>query len=189
MASYVADRDKGRERAQFDQHHKAVIANYEKNFCNLAKTCRSLNIKYQTVQVWKRRHPLFKAALEEIHEKMLDNAEAGLNILVQNLDLTAIIFILKTKGKDRGYVENPAFSKRHVSEPMMAILNDLESEKITTEQACIRYAKLGLPLPDFLKIRLQKMEIKDIKIDVRDGIAIMPERLTEEAWAEKNKPK
>ncbi len=187
--AYIAEKDKGRERAQFDMHHKAVIENYEKNFCNLAATCRQLGIKYGTVLTWKRRHPLFKAALAEVHEEMLDHAEEGLNRLVRNLDLGAIIFTLKCKGKDRGYIENPAFAKRKVPKQAANILTDLLKEKITTEQACIKYALLGLPLPEVLRIRMQKVVVEDVNLNVKNGIAVMPERLNEQDWVEKNKPR
>jgi hypothetical protein len=45
------------------------------------------------------------AICDEIGESMLDLAESKLLLALRNGNMTAIIFYLKTKGKQRGYIE------------------------------------------------------------------------------------
>ena len=49
--------------------------------------------------------PVFREAVDENNERVLDNVEQALyaNIVAKNI--TAIIFHLKCKGKKRGYIE------------------------------------------------------------------------------------
>lgn len=54
---------------------------------------------------WLREDPNFKENVEGIREKTLDFVESKLFQLIEEKDKTAIIFYLKCKGKDRGYIE------------------------------------------------------------------------------------
>ena len=51
------------------------------------------------------RHPTVKQALEDARANMIDDAESMLHKLIMNGDRGAITFLLRTLGKDRGYVE------------------------------------------------------------------------------------
>ena len=56
-----------------------------------------------TVYRYAHRYPSVREALEAEREVLLDLAESRLLECVERGDLDAIIFVLKTKGKDRGY--------------------------------------------------------------------------------------
>lgn len=85
---------------------KAItIKAYEKKGGNVAATCEAANIGRRTFYLWKETDPEFAEAIKDLDESLLDFAESKLMEKVQDGDLTAIIFTLKTKGKDRGYVE------------------------------------------------------------------------------------
>lgn len=71
----------------------------------LSAAARRLGITRQTVHKYVERYPTIKAATEEEREKFLDMAEAGLAKHVHNGSLPAIMFALKTVGRNRGYVE------------------------------------------------------------------------------------
>lgn len=58
-----------------------------------------------TVTNYVKRHKRLQRAIEEAKESTLDMAEAQLINLMQEGDRTAIIFYLKTQGKERGYIE------------------------------------------------------------------------------------
>lgn len=66
---------------------------------------KALNCTRQAVSKRIRENPEIKAAYEAILEEQIDYAE---NLLMQNMgkgDTTALIFYLKCKAKNRGYVE------------------------------------------------------------------------------------
>lgn len=54
---------------------------------------------------WMDEDPDFKAELDRIEDKTLDYVESKLFNLITEGDKTAILFYLKCKGKDRGYIE------------------------------------------------------------------------------------
>jgi hypothetical protein len=58
-----------------------------------------------TVRNYIKRHPRLADAVYETVELNLDLAESKLFNAIGDGNMTAIIFFLKTKGRDRGYVE------------------------------------------------------------------------------------
>lgn len=58
-----------------------------------------------TVYEWIDKDKEVKAAIEKEKVKQVDFAEGKLQSLIQKENPTAIIFYLKTQGRDRGYVE------------------------------------------------------------------------------------
>ncbi|MDI3476912.1 MAG: hypothetical protein PWQ59_437 [Thermoanaerobacterium sp.] len=54
---------------------------------------------------WLREDENYKAWVEEIPDIVIDFAENALFRQIQEGNTTSIIFFLKTKGKERGYVE------------------------------------------------------------------------------------
>ena len=67
--------------------------------------CEKAGFSRQTFYRWYKEDPEFKARADDIGELQIDVAEASLLKKIQNGDTAAIIFYLKTKGKDRGYSE------------------------------------------------------------------------------------
>lgn len=84
---------------------KEVLNIYQKKACNVSATCSAAGISRRTFYKWKEKDEKFREACEEGEESLIDFAESQLLQKVNDGDLTAIIFILKTKGKNRGYVE------------------------------------------------------------------------------------
>lgn len=82
-----------------------IVKMYEKKGCNITATCAALNISRKTFYEWKEKKKKLAEGLEEAEEAVLDWAESKLKDHIQNDDLQALIFFLKTKGKKRGYVE------------------------------------------------------------------------------------
>lgn len=73
--------------------------------CNISKACKAADIDRGTYYIWMEKFQEFKAEIEEAQEKLLDFTESKLVENIQTNDTRAIIFMLKTKGKKRGYVE------------------------------------------------------------------------------------
>jgi hypothetical protein len=66
-----------------------------------AKTGISRNTHY----TWLQEDAEYKAEVDGIADMAIDFAESSLQRQIQDGNTTATIFYLKTKGKDRGYVE------------------------------------------------------------------------------------
>ncbi len=78
---------------------------YEKKGCNITSTCAALGISRKTFYEWREKKKKLAEVLDEVDESILDFAESKLVEHINNNDLQALIFFLRTKGKKRGYVE------------------------------------------------------------------------------------
>lgn len=67
--------------------------------------CSKTGISRNTYYKWRKKDAKFKAECESVEEEVVDVVESKLLRKINDEDLTAIIFYLKTKGKNRGYVE------------------------------------------------------------------------------------
>ena len=72
---------------------------------NLSAAARYLGCDRHTVTRYINTYPTVKAVADEERETLIDFAENQLFKQVQDGNITAIIFTLKTIGKSRGYVE------------------------------------------------------------------------------------
>lgn len=72
---------------------------------NISKIARDLGISRVTFYNWMKNDKKFKEAIDEEIEGMIDFAESKLFALIDEKNLGAICFFLKTKAKHRGYVE------------------------------------------------------------------------------------
>lgn len=86
-----------------------IVQLYLKKSCNISATCSALNISRTTWYRWLKGDPELKQLINDSEQALLDNAETMLYKKVTEGDLTAIIFTLKTKGKNRGYTERVEF--------------------------------------------------------------------------------
>ena len=71
----------------------------------ITQACRHANVSRAVYYKWYKDDPVFAEKAKEIQEHTVDNVESKLYDLIESNDKTAIIFYLKCKGKDRGYVE------------------------------------------------------------------------------------
>lgn len=82
-----------------------IIEIYEKKGCNITATCTALGISRKTFYEWKEKKKKLAEGLEAAEEAIIDFAESKLVEHINNDDVQALIFFLRTKGKKRGYVE------------------------------------------------------------------------------------
>ena len=64
------------------------------------------------------RYPSLKEVLSDAREDALDLAESKLMKAIDDGNITAIIFFLKTRGKSRGYSERSEFGHGTGGEPI-----------------------------------------------------------------------
>ena len=82
-----------------------IIQIYEKKGCNITATCTALGIARKTFYEWGEKKKKLAEGLEAAEEAIIDFAESKLVEHINNDDVQALIFFLRTKGKKRGYVE------------------------------------------------------------------------------------
>lgn len=66
---------------------------------------KRLGISRTQVYNLMKKYPTFKQAIEDQREALKDDAESSLFKQIDQGNITAIIFYLKTQAKDRGYIE------------------------------------------------------------------------------------
>ncbi len=86
---------------------EAFIIAYRENFGNITISCQACGISRTMYHNWMKNDPEFRKALAEIEpeEIMLDWGEHKLMERITKGDTLATMFLLKTKGKRRGYIE------------------------------------------------------------------------------------
>ena len=72
---------------------------------NFAAVGRALGVTRSAVSLFVSKRPTLKAIADECRETFLDNVESAIYKEALGGNVTAQIFILKTLGKSRGYVE------------------------------------------------------------------------------------
>lgn len=94
--------------AEFKEISKeAFIIAYKENFGNITIACESAGVGRGQYKSWCDKDPEFRKRLAEIEpeEIMLDFGEHKLMERIAKGDTLATMFLLKTKGKRRGYIE------------------------------------------------------------------------------------
>jgi predicted DNA-binding transcriptional regulator AlpA len=81
-----------------------MIQALEKSLGIVTSACKVVGISRQTHYNWMEDDE-YKAAVMELGDVALDFAESKLHKLIDQGNPAATIFYLKTKGKERGYVE------------------------------------------------------------------------------------
>ena len=82
---------------------------YDK-FCNIYETCKVVDITRTTYYRWMEQDEIFKKAVIDNQEALIDFSESQLLSLIKSKNVTSVIFHLKTKGKKRGYIETLAIA-------------------------------------------------------------------------------
>lgn len=72
---------------------------------NIASVARAFGVSRQAAHKFIHSRPALVEAVDAATEEMLDNAESKLYVEAMNGNTAALIFLLKTRGKRRGYVE------------------------------------------------------------------------------------
>jgi hypothetical protein len=86
----------------------AFLSAMDKTFGNITASAKAVGISRTIVYKWRDKDPKFKERLESscYEESLLDAIDGKLNKLaVVDENPTVLIFLAKTKGKKRGYIE------------------------------------------------------------------------------------
>lgn len=103
---------------------KVFLDAYELSAGNVSHACKGAGISRQTYYNWLDKFDTFKKGIAEIDEATKDFAESILMKMLQEKNVTATIFYLKTKCKDRGYVEKVELELPKEYVPVQMVLPD-----------------------------------------------------------------
>ncbi len=111
--------------------NKQIASTFAKKGCNVSETCAALGIDRATFYKWRKDDAKLDAMLNDESESVIDYTESKLLEKIQDGDLTAIIFMLKTRGKNRGYIERVEnnISVTPFEDLMMSLPDDDEGEE------------------------------------------------------------
>ncbi len=155
--------------------------------CGGSKKATSLKLgcSRTTLDTYIKKYPTLRDYFEGVRLGHLDEAEDTLYQAVRNGNLPAAMFVLKTQGRDRGWVEGKQMDVRRdeISGDAKAIFADLLEHKCTAAEAALRFDSLGLPLPDSVRLLLAKEVVE--APDPTDGqyAVISAEEMAERAKA------
>jgi hypothetical protein len=88
-----------------EHHKKAVLEALEKSLGVVTTACKSVGIGRTQFYNWLKQDEDFAVLVEDIQNIALDFAESQLHKQIGDGNTSATIFYLKTKGKNRGYIE------------------------------------------------------------------------------------
>ena len=71
----------------------------------VTKACKATGISRTQVYKWRNDDPTFVDQINEVQEIVLDFAEDKLFEHIDNDNVATLLFFLKCRGKERGYVE------------------------------------------------------------------------------------
>lgn len=92
-------------KAKYPKKMNDFLKAYDLTLGNVSKACEKVNIARKTFYDWKKTYQEFAEKVSEIEEKNIDFAETMLLKNIRDGKENSIMFFLKTKGKERGYVE------------------------------------------------------------------------------------
>lgn len=91
-----------------ENNKKAFLAAMEITYGNISDACKICGIHKDTPQKWKLEDEEFKSQMysDSYAESFKDMIESGLRDLAIEKDKIILMFLAKTKVKDRGYIES-----------------------------------------------------------------------------------
>ena len=116
------------------EKQKLFLELFMKRLCNVARTCKAVNISRETYYDWMKRYPRFRRSCQEAREGLIDELEShGYRLIFEEGDGRLLIFYLCNLGKERGW------SNRHMIEgnpdmPLTVVISDQYKPKAGEEQ-------------------------------------------------------
>lgn len=116
------------QRAELIKKNKELVLQaLEKTLGVVTPACKMVNIPRNTFYSWLHSDPKFKANVDEIREVTIDFAESSLFKQIKSGNVASTIFFLKTRAKQRGYVEANININKDVSDLSKLTDDELDS--------------------------------------------------------------
>lgn len=112
---------------------KTIIQAIKANHGIGTAVCKALNTDNKALQRWRKKWPEIEEAVQEATEGVLDLAESKLITCIENGEPWAICFILKCKGRHRGWVEKREYDfPTDIKITVQRIVTDERGELLTS---------------------------------------------------------
>jgi len=150
---------------RFSQKKKSFLSLFPELYGNISKTAESIGIDRGTYYHWIRTDKDFKQSIEDLEPKriVIDLAKSKLIEAIEQGNITAIIFTLKTLGKDEGFSERNEIVNLNKS-------LDAEIENLTDEQIKAEIKRLRLFFDNKDKPLIITVENENIKQLIEDNL-------------------
>lgn len=133
----VAKRQDRRDEVK-RKNKKKLLAALEQSLGIATDAIKICGLGSATHQRYKRDDPEYRSAVEDIEEMVLDYVESKLLELIKSGKEASTIFYLKTKGKKRGYIEQPGYEippdESEFKMPKIEIVKDIPYEDVTPKR-------------------------------------------------------
>jgi hypothetical protein len=93
----------------------AMLAALEKSLCVVTTAAKTVGISREAHRQWMHNDPEYAQKVHDLKDVKLDFLESMAHKRVNEGSDTMIIFLLKTQGKDRGYIERTQIENKEVS--------------------------------------------------------------------------
>lgn len=93
------------ERISTKAKKKMMLQALEASLGVVHTAAMAVGLERRTHYRWMESDPAYKAAVKDVENVALDFAESKLHQQIKSNNTAATIFYLKTKGKQRGYIE------------------------------------------------------------------------------------
>lgn len=134
----VQSEHKKRSVAKRKPSNKAITEVYSKKASNMSATATALGVGRTTLYEWRQKDAKLDKMMHDVEEALVDFSESKLLEQIQEGNMTAVIFHLKTKGRKRGYIEGMEVEEHTTSDLDLSALSDTE---LSTMMALLKKAK------------------------------------------------
>jgi transposase-like protein len=114
-------------------NQKRMLVALEQTLGIITPALKIAGLSYNAHYQWLKKSGLYKKEFDKIKEIQLDFVESKLLKNIKEGDTTAMIFYLKTKGKDRGYSEKIDLNITEKKEDVILYLPDNQRGVIDAE--------------------------------------------------------
>lgn len=105
--------DKSRQLKKLDPNKAKMLKCLEKHLGNVSMAAMESGIHRGTHYDWMNDDPIYASAVRELKNVVIDFYEQALHDRINQGSDTAIIFALKTQGKERGWQEKSELKVEH----------------------------------------------------------------------------
>ena len=99
------NKDNSLGKAKTNNNKKIFIQALAEHRGIVTKACKATGISRTQVYKWRDEDPTFIDQINEVQQIVLDFAEDKLFEHIENDNVASLLFFLKCRGKERGYVE------------------------------------------------------------------------------------